>query len=285
MSFSLYEGIDSKSLDEITEESTKAKEKGNNFDQYEASTPLDIKESNPSSVKPIYSPSSLHFMPMMRRNKPNKKKQLKRPWNTAFSPTLKSNDNAPAASLNDISPSAVTPSNFPVESIEKTQSSFGLNDDTLISSFEVEKVWSELYNPLTPTNYEDYQHSEFGKALEYEWNLHITQSPSLALEARNAGLAQSSKSGIGPPPALLQDATISNPIYSDPSLSKLNQNLDSPLDLPKFKPMKNYGKHLLRKFGWNEGQGLGQSNQGILNPLQANTFNKFEDAGGHKDDS
>ncbi|WBW71114.1 RNA-binding protein [Schizosaccharomyces osmophilus] len=287
MSFSLYDGLDSKTLDEIAEESAKAKKKDKSIEHpYEASTPLSPKELKPSPLKTTQPPSSLHFMPMVRRNKPNKKKQLSRLSNKAIPQSPTPIDNVHDISLTDaLSTHEATGSNLQNESLERTLPSFGSNDDSLISSFEVEEIYSELYNPLNPTSYDNYKKSEFGKAMEHEWNLYVLQNPSLAIEARNAGLAQSSKSGIGPPPVLLEDTTISNSIYSNASMPKIDQPSVSLMESPKGKPTKNYGKILLKKFGWNEGQGLGLLNQGIRNPLQTNRSSRFEEVKGPKDDS
>ena len=41
--------------------------------------------------------------------------------------------------------------------------------------------------------------------------------------------------------------------------------------------MSSYGENLLKKYGWNEGQGVGKNNQGIVNPIKASL--KFDTAG------
>ncbi|EPX74574.1 RNA-binding protein [Schizosaccharomyces octosporus yFS286] len=284
MSFSLYDGLDSKTLDEIAEESAKAKEKEKSSEHlYETSPPSNSVESKSSSSKTTQTLSSLHFLPMVRRNKPNKKKNVNRLLNKAVPSSLTVLDNVHDIPSNDTSSiNEATSFNISNESTEKKRPSSGLNHDTLVSSFKVEKLWSELYNPLNPTSYDIYKKSEYGKAVEHEWDLYVSQNPSLATEARNAGLAQSSQFGIGPPPALLKDTTI-NSIYSNASVPKSDQIPDSLIESPKYKPTKNYGKILLKKFGWNEGQGLGLSNQGIINPLQTKPSNGFDGVKGFKD--
>jgi hypothetical protein len=39
----------------------------------------------------------------------------------------------------------------------------------------------------------------------------------------------------------------------------------------------SYGENLMKKYGWNEGKGIGKNDQGIVNPIKASL--KFDTAG------
>ncbi|CAA91169.1 RNA-binding protein, G-patch type, splicing factor 45 ortholog [Schizosaccharomyces pombe] len=282
MGFMLYEGIDSKSIEEITEESEKTKtdlQKANTPNKTEAVHSLNNTCSEQNSGTKDYL-NSLQFLPSNFRPKTHKKKKS---VSSYLSSTIQknANENIPHVQCRNDSQSTVTtrnPTPFKIEvgiypskpnNLNKEPPASTVHSDNLGDA--VEHEWVELYDPLFPTSYSVFKESDYANLCETNWSHYVNQVPSLSIEAKLSNIVNASKSGIGPPPSLLSHATLARPSESMVLSNNIAaEDLDffkkSP-PVPAISKKENVALKMLQRCGWKEGQGLGQHNQGIINPL------------------
>jgi len=96
-----------------------------------------------------------------------------------------------------------------------------------------EEYWDAPYNPLQPTDYKRYKESDEYLIEQHEWNLFLVEKGYIA-EQR-----------------LPWSETISSIVHLDRTES-IERSLA---------PTGNYGRKILEKFGWKQGQGLGASEE------------------------
>jgi hypothetical protein len=107
-----------------------------------------------------------------------------------------------------------------------------------------EEYWDAPYNPFQPTDYKRYKESDEYLIEQHEWNLFLVEKGYIA-EQR-----------------LPRSETISNMGHLDRTGSVVGER--------SLTPTGNYGRKILEKFGWKQGQGLGASEerQGIKTALR-----------------
>ncbi|EEB08724.1 RNA-binding protein [Schizosaccharomyces japonicus yFS275] len=280
MAFSLYEGLDNTSIDEINAQAHKtvAKSKEEESKQLNRIQPVRnasdvnlIKDDKP----PVQEQNPLQFIPNVRRRRPVKRNVPIRPEATSRTLTRVGENNEEKTKTSEGEYRSDTTSGHSVKELPignvaaslKSENELGHKSSATNFPLDVD------YDPTQPTELSLYFKCEEDVRCEEEWQDYLVKHPEIKELEPTALQKDSQYLGIRPPAILLENVPMKE---SESQLQ--NESISSHVPEQDMnstrKAKKGFAKRLLQKFGWQQGLGLGVNNDGIAQPLRPNAFKK-----------